>query len=113
MLFSDESHFNVQSQCSQHVLVKSSLHVTWIRLNGLGTKRKDVLGLFQLPLHWISVEGMMNSNRYIDVLKKTIFSDMGQVFPNESGIFQQHLASCHTSKVVTKFLKDSHKKVLD
>ena len=54
----------------------------------------------------------MNSNHNTD-MKKKVISDMGQVFPNESGIFQQDLASCHKSKVVTKFLKDSHKKVLD
>lgn len=35
------------------------------------------------------------------------------MFPDGSGVFQQDLAQCHTSKVVTKLFKEYHTNVVD
>ena len=37
---------------------------------------------------------------------------MNRLFPDRSGVFQQDLAPCHTSKQVKKFMNKHHIKVL-
>ena len=37
---------------------------------------------------------------------------MNRLFPDGSGVFQQDLAPCHTSKQVKKFMNENHIKVL-
>ena len=50
------------------------------------------------------VEGMMNSEKYLDVLTKKVKPEMARKFPEGSGIFQQDLASCLTSRKVKHFI---------
>ena len=38
---------------------------------------------------------------------------MNQLFPDGSGVFQQDLAPCHTSKQVKNFMNNHHIKVLE
>ena len=38
---------------------------------------------------------------------------MNRLFPDGSGVFQQDLAPCHTSKQVKKFTNENHIKVLE
>ena len=59
------------------------------------------------------VEGMMRSAQYIDVLEKKAIPDMQRAFPDGSGVFQQDLAPCHTSKISTNFFRMNNIKVLD
>ena len=59
----------------------------------------------------LPVEGMMNSDKYIDVLQKRVVPEMAKVFSDGSDIFQQDLAPCHTSRKVTKFFADNQIKV--
>ena len=49
-------------------------------------------------------KGMMNSEKYLDVLTKRVILDMARKFPEVSGIFQQDLAPCHTSQKVKNFI---------
>ena len=58
------------------------------------------------------VTGMMNSDRYIDVLTRKVLPQLNKDFPTGDGIFQHDLAPCHTSKKVTKFLQDHHIAIL-
>ena len=59
------------------------------------------------------VDGMMRSAQYIDVIKTRAIPGMQKAFPDGSGVFQQDLAPCHTSKIVTNFFKVNKVKVLD
>ena len=43
---------------------------------------------------------MMNSEKYLDVPTKKVIPEMARKFPIGSGIFQQDLAPCHTSRKV-------------
>ena len=54
------------------------------------------------------IHGMTNSAHYIEVIL-----DMRKAFPDGLGVFQQDLAPCHTSKVVTNLFKRYKIKVLD
>ena len=46
------------------------------------------------------IEGVINSEKYLDVLTKKVKSEMARKFPESSGIFQQDLVPCHTSQKV-------------
>ena len=54
------------------------------------------------------VDGMMNSDKYINVLQHKLVPEMMKIFPNNDGIFQQDLTPCHTSKKVTKYMTDNN-----
>ena len=47
-----------------------------------------------------SVEGMMNFEKYLDVLTKKVILEMARKFPEGSGIFQQDFPPCHTCRKV-------------
>ena len=50
------------------------------------------------------VEGMMNSEKYLDFLTKKVIPEMARKFPESSGIFQQDLApSNHNSRKFYQF----------
>ena len=59
------------------------------------------------------VEGMMNSEKYLDFLKKKVIPEMARKFPESSGIFQQDLAPCHTSRKVKNFINMNNILVLN
>ena len=59
------------------------------------------------------VTGMMNDDRYIDVLRAKLLPHLRREFPNNEGVFQQDLAPCHTSKKVKKFMTDNGITVLE
>ena len=59
------------------------------------------------------VESMMNSEKYLDVLTKKVIPEMARKFPEGSGIFQQDLAPCHTSRKVKNFINLNNILVLD
>ena len=46
------------------------------------------------------IKGMMNSEKYTDVLKKIMTPKMARKFPEDLGVFQEDLAPCHTSRKV-------------
>ena len=46
------------------------------------------------------IEGMVSSEKYIDVIENKVYPDMKRAFPDGGGIFQQDLAPCHLSKKV-------------
>ena len=117
VLFSAESYFLVQGVRSQHVGISigeplkeshidqavkhSPKKMFWDRLSYYGVG----------PLK--PVEGMMNSEKYLDVLTKKVIPEMARKLPEGSGIFQQDLASCHTSRKVKNFINLNNILVLD
>ena len=59
------------------------------------------------------VEGMMNSEKNLDVLTKKVISEIARKLPEGSGIFQQDLTPCHTNQKVNNFINLKHILVLD
>ena len=61
----------------------------------------------------LPINGMMNREKYLKVLKKKVVTDLQNTFPDGSGVFQQDFAPCHKAKQVMKYLKEMKIKVLD
>ena len=55
----------------------------------------------------------MNSTKYHEMLTKHMLPTIKSLLPNGTGIFQQDLAPCRTSKVLQSFFKKSKLHVLD
>ena len=57
--------------------------------------------------YWVGplkpVEGMMNSEKDLDVLTKKVIPEMARKFPEGSRILQQDLAPCHNSEKFYQF----------
>ena len=110
VLFTDESHSFVKGKHS-HFVRKSSgerLSASHINQPVKDPQKKMFWGSFT----WKEIgslvpgEGMMNTDRYIDVLRRRA-PDLKGVFPDGNGIFQQDLAPCHFLRKTTKvFLKN-------
>uniref|UniRef100_A0A3Q3J165 Transposase Tc1-like domain-containing protein n=1 Tax=Monopterus albus TaxID=43700 RepID=A0A3Q3J165_MONAL len=102
VLFSDESHFFVQGQRSQHVRRSPTekLCNAHIDQRVKHPQKKMFWGCFSYygigSLH--PVEGMMRSPQYIELLQRKVAPELIKLFPDGSGVFQQDLALCHTSK---------------
>ena len=117
VLFSDESHFLVQGVRSQHVRRSKGepLKESHIDQTVKHPLKKMFWGCFSYygvgPLK--PVEGMMNSEKYLDVLKQKVIPEIAKKFPEGSGIFQQDLAPCHTSRKVKNFFSSNNILVLD
>jgi hypothetical protein len=107
VVFSDESHFLVQGQRSQHVRrsVGEPLTPDHIQQFVKHPEKKMFWGCFSYngvgPL--FPVEGMMNSDRYNDVLIQQLLPYMLRTFPDGLGVFQQDLAPCNTSNKMKDF----------
>ena len=69
--------------------------------------KTDVLGLHEsVKASTISFsKRMMKSDQYIQILASIMMPHLHQTFPARDGIFQQDLASCHTSRTMKKFFK--------
>ena len=110
VLFSDESHFLVQGERSQHV--RRSPHEkprnAHIDQSVKYPQKKMFWGCFSYygTGSLYPVEGMMRSQQYIEVLRRKVLPQLRKLFPDGSGVFQQDLAPCHTSKQVKKFFGD-------
>ena len=117
VLFSDESHFLVQGVRSQHVQISKGepLKKSHIDQAAKHSPKKMFSGCFSYygvgPLK--PVEGMMNSEKHLDALTKKVIPETARKFSEGSGIFQQDLAPCHTSRKVKNFINLNNISVLD
>lgn len=117
VIFSDETHFFVQGQRSQHVRISpgETLNDSHINQTVKHPQKKMFWGCFGYdgvgPLH--PVDGMMQSQQYVDVLQRRLLPELQKRFSDGSGIFQQDLAPCHTSKMVKGFMNQKQIKVLE
>ena len=116
VIFSDETHMFVQGHRSQHVRRSQNEKIrnSHIDQRVKHPQKKMFWGCFSFygigSLH--PVEGMMCSQQYIEVVQRRVIPEMNRLFPDGSGVFQQDLAPCHTSKQVKKFMNENHIKVL-
>ena len=117
VLFSDESHFYVRGEHSRFVRrsIEEPLNHHHVNQTVKHPQKKMFWGCFSYADvgFLFSVESMMNSDRYIEVIKKKVIPNPNNAFPEGKGIFQQDLAPCHTSKKCAKFMRKNNVKVLD
>ncbi len=62
--------------------------------------------------HLHIVEGIINSKKYVEVLKDRLLPQLQEWFPENSAVFMQDGAPCHTAKNSMKFLEDEGVQVL-
>lgn len=55
----------------------------------------------------------MNSQQYVTVLRHQAIPELKKRFPDKSGVYQQDLAPCHTSKQVQQFFTSKKVSVLE
>lgn len=58
------------------------------------------------------VEGMMDQNKYINVLEKRLLPQIDEWYPDKDFIFQQDSAPCHTAKKVKAWFTKKNIRVL-
>ena len=61
----------------------------------------------------VPIDGMINTEKYLQVLEKKVVTDLPNTFPDGSGVFQQDFALCHKAKKGMKYMKEMKIKVLD
>ena len=116
-MFTDESHFLVRGKHSQFVRKSAGEMLTSHHINE--SVKHPPKKMFWGGFTWkgvgslVPIEGMMNTDKYIDVLKRRAFPDLKRAFPDENGIFQQDLAPCHSSRKTVKFFQENQVSVLD
>ena len=109
VLFSDESHFYVQGQRSQHVRRSPEEKVSEHHIDQAvkHPEKKMLWGSFSYSGvgSLRPIDGMMNSEKYVRVVESCVVNDMQKAFPGGDGVFQHDRAPCHTSKMTTAALK--------
>ena len=55
----------------------------------------------------------MNSEKFTDILAKKVAPEMARKFSKGSGVFQQHLAPCHTRRKAKNVFALNNISVLD
>lgn len=114
--FSDESTFEILDDKTQYVrrfpgeeyspqcLVKTVKHpvsvMVWSMISSKGVGRLHI------------VEGRMNQQQYISVLKQKMLPEFRKIFAEGNGVFQQDSAPCHVAHSVIRFLRDNNVTVL-
>ena len=116
VLFSNESHFLVQGQHRRYVRKSEGEKVTERHINQtVKHPQKMFWGSFSFSglgsLYPCS--GIMNADKYIDVVNHKIMRDIQIAFPDGGGIFQHDFASCHSAKKVQKVLQENRIKILE
>jgi transposase len=117
VLFTDESHFFVQGQRSQHVRRSQGEKLRDCHIDQYvkHPQKKMFWGCFSYygVGRLQPIEGMMRSPQYIEVLRMKVIPELEKTYPDGTGILQQDLAPCHTSKMVKKFMTEQQIQVLD
>ena len=112
VLFSDETHFVVHGFNSAFVRRSPGEPISPAHINQT-TKhppKKMFWGSFTANGlgGLITVDGMMNSEKYIEVLRRKVIPDLANYYPAGDGVFQQDLAPCHSSKKTKTFMEDNN-----
>lgn len=114
VLFSDESYFEVGGQRTQFVRrsIGEPVGADHIQQRVKHPEKAMFwccLGFYGGLL--VEVDGMMNSEKYIDILQNYAIPQLQEQFFGQ-GVFQQDLAPCHTSKMVSRFMTEQKIRVL-
>lgn len=110
VLFSDESHFLVQGQRSRFVRKSDNEKLTTAHIDQTVKHplKKMFWGCFSYKGTGclVPIEGMMNSQKYRDLLEHRLEAELRKVDANSQAVFQQDSAPCHVSKIMMKYFKD-------
>ena len=116
ILWSDESHFFVQGQRSQHVRRSNGEELQPGHIEQYVKHPEKIMfwGCFSYfgvgPLKPVS--GMMNSVKYIETVTEKVIPTLDSM-PVDRPTFQQDSAPCHTSKMCQKFFRENGIQVLN
>lgn len=117
VVFSDETHFEVHGVRSAMVRRSRGEPVRegHIQQAPKHPPKKMFWGSFTAKGvgRLVIVNGMMNSEKYESVLTTHLLPTIHECFPNNDGIFQQDLATCHTSKRMKRFFQEEKITTLD
>lgn len=117
VLFSDEAHFLVQGQQSRYVRRSKNEEIREEHMNQRvkNPEKRMFWGSFSYNgVGSLSpVEGIMNGDRYMEVINNNVQEDMEEAFPNSEGIFQQDLAPCHRANKVKNLFSEKGIRLLD
>lgn len=117
VLFSDETHFLVQGCRSKFVRKGVDEKLTAAHL--VQTVKHPVKKMFWGCFSYkgtgklIPVEGMMNSEKYKEMLETCLSRELEKIQAAGEPIFQQDSAPCHVSKKMLKYFKDKKVTLLD
>jgi transposase len=64
------------------------------------------------PGSLLPVDGMMNSSKYIEILKSIVLPFL-QTLADGKGTFQHDFAPCYNSKAIKKFIQENNISMLD
>lgn len=110
VLFTDESHFFVQGQRSLYVRksVNEKLSAAHIDQTVKHPLKVMFWGCFSYKGtgSLVPIKGMMNSQKYKDLLENKLEAELRKVNANGQAVFQQDSAPCHVSKKMMKYFKD-------
>ena len=117
VLFSDESHFLVQGQRSQYVRRSRNEEIREEHMNQFVKHPEKRMFWGSFSYNGVGslypVDGIMNAEKYMQVINTKLQGDMEEAFPNGEGIFQQDLAPCHRANKVKKIFCEKGIRVLD
>ena len=112
VVFTDEKKWNLAGPDGFYTcLVESKRNVNFSRIEGVRGGLM-VWGAIAAsgPIVLVPVEGRLNSEKYIELIEKNLFSNISSLecpFPANS-IFQQDNAPCHASQKTFKWLENSN-----
>jgi len=107
-MFSDESHFEMHGYRSPYT--RKSIGEPFRKAHIQQATKHPPKKMFRRiisasgPGRLISIEGMMTSDKYKDILAKYLTPKLSNSSPPEDPVFQQDLAPCHYSKKTQTFL---------
>lgn len=115
-MFSDETMIELQPPLSQFVRRSWNEPISDVHLNQKAKHPLKLMfwgcmssqGMGRLHL----VEGSMNADQYLEVLRRRVLPQADDWFEGADWIFQQDLAPCHTAKKVKSFFDDQELEVL-
>ena len=117
VLFSDESHFMVQGERSQYVRRSRNEEIRAEHMNQMVKNPAKRMFWGSFSYHGVGslypIAGIMNGDKYMEVINNKVLTDMEEAFPNGEGIFQQDLAPCHRANKVKRLFLEKEIRVLD
>lgn len=116
VIFSDETLFEVQG-CRSSFVRRSdgeTISSDHIQQTPKHTIKQMFWGCFSASGlgTLVPVEGMMNQDKYIDILSRKVLTELSNLYPDGDGIFQQDLAPCHTARRTKVFMEHNNIQML-
>lgn len=117
VLFSDESHFLVQGQRSRFVRKSENEKLTTQHFDQ--TVKHPIKKMFWGCFSYkgtgslVPIEGMMNSEKYKNLLEQKLENELRKLDANGQALFQQDSAPCHVSKVMRQYFTEKKIRCLE